>query len=149
MSKSKKLWIAKEDGEKTTGIQHIGDEIPKGYELIDTLLVDSSGWGRKGEPALTLDQFFLQVKKGLGYATVDAGQFQVQVGVFKKKMDSYTATGLAEGFVEAESEEQIIEAWQYLVDTGLAWSLQGFFERTARQLIDDGVITEKVKTEGV
>lgn len=62
----------------------------------------------------------------------------------KKKLDSYTATGLAEGFVEGTEEEQI-EAWQYLVDTGLAWSLQGWFGRTARQLIQDGVITEAKK----
>lgn len=56
-------------------------------------------------------------------------------------MDSYTATGLAEGFIEADSEEQVIEAWQTLVDTGLAWQLQGWFGRTAQQLINDGVIT--------
>lgn len=55
-------------------------------------------------------------------------------------MDSYTATGLAEGFIEAESEEQILEAWQYLVDTGLAWQLQGWFGRTAHQLIREGFI---------
>lgn len=55
-------------------------------------------------------------------------------------MDSYTATGLAEGFIEAESEEQVIEAWQYLVDTGLAWQLQGCFGRTAADLIEAGVI---------
>lgn len=55
-------------------------------------------------------------------------------------MDSYTATGLAEGFIEAESEEQILEAWQYLVDTGLAWQLQGWFGRTAHQLISEGFI---------
>ena len=53
-------------------------------------------------------------------------------------MDNYTATGLAEGFIEAESEEQIVEAWQHLVDTGLAWSLQGWFGRTAKNLIDEG-----------
>lgn len=54
-------------------------------------------------------------------------------------MDSYTAVGLAEGFIEG-SQEQIIEAWQYLVDSGLAWSLQGSFGRTANNLIARGVI---------
>ena len=54
-------------------------------------------------------------------------------------MDNYTATGIAEGFIECESEEQYIQAWQTLIDTGLAWQLQGFFGRTAKQLIDQGV----------
>ena len=56
-------------------------------------------------------------------------------------MDNYTAAGIAEGFIEADSEEQVIEAWQTLVDTGLAWQLQGWFGRTAQQLINQGVIT--------
>ena len=56
-------------------------------------------------------------------------------------MDSYKAVGLAEGFIEADSEEQVIEAWQTLVDTGLAWQLQGWFGRTAQQLINQGVIS--------
>ena len=57
-------------------------------------------------------------------------------------MNSFTATGLAEGFIEAESEEQIIEAWQYLHDTKLAYSLQGWFGRTAHHLIQEGIINE-------
>lgn len=55
-------------------------------------------------------------------------------------LSSYDAIGIAEGFVECDSEEQYLEAWQYLVDTGLAWSLQGFFGRTARDLIEAGLI---------
>jgi len=57
-------------------------------------------------------------------------------------MSDYEATGLAEGFIEAESKEQIIKAWQHLHDTGLAYNLQGWFGRTARDLIERGVINE-------
>jgi len=58
-------------------------------------------------------------------------------------MDDYTAVGLAEEFIEADSEEQIIEAWQYLHDTGLAYQLQGWFGRTATSLIEEGIIINK------
>ena len=57
-------------------------------------------------------------------------------------MDNYTATGLAEGFIEAESEEQILEAWQHLHDTRLAYKLQGWFGRTATALIEQGLINK-------
>ncbi len=57
-------------------------------------------------------------------------------------MDIYTATGLAEGFIDAESEEQVVEAWQLLHDTRVAYQLQGWFGRTARDLIANGIITE-------
>ena len=55
-------------------------------------------------------------------------------------MDNFTATGIAEGFVEAKDEQEVIDAWQHLVDTGLAWKLQGWFGRTATQLIEEGII---------
>lgn len=58
----------------------------------------------------------------------------------EEKMDDFTAAGLAEGFVEAKSEDQVVRAWQYLHDTGLAYRLQGWFGRTAQQLIREGVI---------
>jgi hypothetical protein len=57
------------------------------------------------------------------------------------ELNNYRAVGLAEGF-EAGTEEEVIEAWQYLVDTGLAWTLQGWFGRTAADLIEAGVINE-------
>ena len=57
-------------------------------------------------------------------------------------MDSYNAVGIAEGFIEAESEEQVIEAWQYLHDTRIGYGLQGWFGRTLNQLLDEGVITQ-------
>jgi hypothetical protein len=54
-------------------------------------------------------------------------------------MDNYTAVGIAEGFIDADSEGQVIEAWQHLIDTGMAWTLQGWFGRTAAQLLAQGV----------
>ena len=58
-------------------------------------------------------------------------------------MDDFTAIGLAEGFIEAESEEQVIEAWQHLLDTGLCFKLQGWFGRSAMLLVKKGVIEDK------
>ena len=54
-------------------------------------------------------------------------------------LDNFTAVGLAEGFVDG-SEDEVIAAWQHLVNTGLAWQLQGWFGRTAASLIESGVI---------
>ena len=52
------------------------------------------------------------------------------------------AVGIAEGWIEAENEQEVIDAWQQLHDTGLAYKLQGWFGRTARDLINEGIINE-------
>lgn len=59
----------------------------------------------------------------------------------EEKLTPYLATARCEGFCEGENatEEEQLEAWQYLIDTGLAWKLQGWFGRTATALIDQGV----------
>jgi len=58
-------------------------------------------------------------------------------------MTDYDAVGIAEGFIECDSEETVIEAWQHLLDTGLAYKLQGWFGRTAEKLIEDGYIIRR------
>lgn len=51
------------------------------------------------------------------------------------------AVFIAEGLDEAE-EDEIIEAWQLLHDSGLAYQLQGAFGRQAQALLEAGIITE-------
>ena len=59
---------------------------------------------------------------------------------YYKKMDTYSAVAIAEGFDgEDHTEDEIITAWQFIIDKKLYLSLQGWFGRTARQLIDAGV----------
>jgi hypothetical protein len=40
-------------------------------------------------------------------------------------------------------EAEVLEFFQELIDTGLAWTLQGSYGRTARDLIDGGYCSEK------
>lgn len=59
-----------------------------------------------------------------------------------RNMDAYLATGIAEGFEDALGEDEEIAAWQYLVDTGLCWRLQGRFGRQAVAMIEAGLVTD-------
>ena len=58
-------------------------------------------------------------------------------------MTDYMAVGIAEGFEKPENEEQYMEAWQHIYDKKLYLNLQGWFGRTMKVLIDDGLIKTK------
>ena len=58
----------------------------------------------------------------------------------RKLYIAHNAVGLAEGWIDADSEEDVIEAWQYLHDSGLGYQLQGSFGRALRDLIEGGII---------
>ena len=64
-----------------------------------------------------------------------------------KKLTNLEATMIAEGAQEPESDEQYIQAWQHLIDTGLAWQMQGFFGRVASAMIAEGVCYYPVKKQ--
>jgi hypothetical protein len=61
-----------------------GDYRPKGWELVGEYFVDSSGFGRDDEPALSVSQFLKKLRTGYGYALIEQGEFQVFVGEFVK-----------------------------------------------------------------
>ena len=54
-------------------------------------------------------------------------------------MDIEKAIGIAEGYEDVKNEEEIIEAWQYLIDSGACWKLQGWFGRTAELMINEKI----------
>ena len=62
-------------------------------------------------------------------------------------MEPMEAIAIAEGLVENDSEEKYIEAWQFLLDTGMVWSLQGWFGRTAVAMIEAGQLVVKEADE--
>lgn len=72
----------------TSGIRvpFFGDYRPPGWKLAYDLFVDTSGFGREGEAALTMAQLARHVAglpPGYGVAVIEVGQFQGYLGVFR------------------------------------------------------------------
>lgn len=94
----------------------LGDYLPEGWQRVSleseedrhgvyiddnegfgAYFVDSSGFGQNGEPALNPERFVKEyLEPGFGYAIVEAGQFQVRIGKFKKDKVCYTLKLVAE-----------------------------------------------------
>ena len=62
-------------------------------------------------------------------------------------MDTIDATMIIEGVVPERYYGQVVDAWQLLIDTGLAWQLQGCYGRTAQALIEKGICNAPERAE--
>ena len=55
-------------------------------------------------------------------------------------MNWFAACSIIEGLDNCEhTDDEIIEAFQYLIDTGVVWKLQGYYGRTAGRMIELGL----------
>jgi len=58
----------------------------------------------------------------------------------------YDACSVIEGFASFKpTQEDMLEAWALLIETGDCWSLQGFYGRQAANMIEQGLISKKGK----
>lgn len=54
----------------------------------------------------------------------------------------FDMVGFVMAFEAGELEEdEVVEGFQHLIDTGVVWQLQGFYGRTAAALIEAGLCT--------
>ena len=58
----------------------------------------------------------------------------------QKKAMLFDAVLIAEGEKDPTPSMSYVDAWQFLVDTGEVWKLQGWFGRAAFRMISDGTI---------
>lgn len=59
-------------------------------------------------------------------------------------VELHEAVGKADGYTPCYTVKEELDAWQYLIDTGMAWKLQGWFSKQANFLIETNICKEKV-----
>jgi len=60
---------------------------------------------------------------------------------FPSEMTTLRAVDIIDGFI-AGSAQDLIHAYQFLIDNGSVWSMQGRYGRQAKHLIDVGLCTK-------
>ena len=58
--------------------------------------------------------------------------------------DIHQAVGRAEGFIPCQDITEELDAWQFLIDTGIVWKLHGWMGRQAHFLIENKILKERV-----
>ena len=57
-----------------------------------------------------------------------------------RQLSVFDCCAIIEGFDdEPHTQDEVIAAFQRLIDLGVVWSLQGFYGRTAYNLIEEGI----------
>ena len=60
-------------------------------------------------------------------------------------MDSVlSAILICEGVRQPQDEQEYIEAWQTLLDTGAVWNMQGWYQRTVTDMLNQGLLIHPV-----
>lgn len=67
------------------------------------------------------------------------GAALVRVEGFEKLDDPLFRIRVCEGELELENIDLVLATWQRVIDTGEAWTLQGWYGRRARELIELGL----------
>jgi hypothetical protein len=67
-------------------IPYLGSYLPQGWRCTarEPLFIDTSGYGKEGEPALTTRAFVEALTPGKGYGCVEAGQFQAYIREYER-----------------------------------------------------------------
>jgi hypothetical protein len=74
--------------------------------------------------------------------------FRVRTPKKKEKKRTFPIFALEDPEEWGMTEQEIHDLWQYGVDTGIVWRLQGWYGRNAQALLDEGIITYPKKHKG-
>jgi len=143
------------------GFRQLADVITKDPGLVDAI---KKLWTRTGQKAADLKTMLIglgrnTIQNFLAYLYVNSVPHPENVDLSQHVLGKYESVGrtsrkvldtLTEDMVdkimafeggEMETEEEVVEFFQELLDTGLIHSLQGSYQRTAQQMLDAGYIT--------